>query len=86
MSDDAERDDDSGPSDGVAFYVTNGRSVQIGVTEATRGEMDGRAMVILVSPVTKMPLLLDPDTACNVAARLEAAARMATEQRSAVWG
>lgn len=68
----------------AAFYLTNARAIQAGVSEAAYGQFDGRPMVFLATPVQTMPILLDPDTALNLAERLQLAAKMTVERRAAL--
>ena len=80
---------DDEPEDGHivgAFYVTNPRAVQVGVSEAARGQLDGRPMVFITTPVETMPMLMDPDIATLLAERLQAAAKLTTEKRAELWG
>jgi hypothetical protein len=68
----------------TAFYVTNARAIQAGVTEAAFGQFDGRPMVFLSTPVETMAIMMDPDTAISLAERLQSAAKMTVERRAAL--
>lgn len=68
----------------VAYYIKDTASYGIAVTEALGGPHDGRAMVMIRSPVDSMPLLIDPNTARDMAKRLRAAATATIKKRKAV--
>jgi len=67
-----------------AFWVASARGVSVAVTEAAGGQFDGSPMVLVVAPVSEMPILLDPDVAEDIAERLLACAKLTTQRRAAL--
>lgn len=67
-----------------AFYVRNPRCIVVGVTEAARGEADGRSMILLIQPHAALPLLLDPEAVDDIVTRLTWAAERVRAERAAL--